>query len=78
MTEEHDAPADRGEERLPEGYPGWRRVHLLASWLVTGVGLAHLGVAAFTFDAWTAQAVVLVVALVAQVIAGRFTMPGPG
>jgi hypothetical protein len=135
MTDTHAESADPGEERLPEGYPGWRRMHLLASWLVTGIGLAHLGVAAFTFDGWTAratwfvgaglgvlvvgamnlahiglgpcrmptvrfvrivnaiyaifgiaallavpepQAVVLVVALAAQVVAGRATMPGPG
>ncbi len=126
----HDA-----EDVVPAGYAGWRRVHLTASWLVTGVGVAHCVVAWLLHDAWTAEAVwflgtglgivfvgtlnlahiglspcrmptvrfvhwvnvfyalfaiaalwavpepqtvVLVITLVAQVVAGRITLPGPG
>jgi len=135
MTEHDDAHGLDVDAPLPTGYPGWRRVHLLASWLVVGVGLAHCLVTAFAFRAWSPnaawflgaglgvllvgllnlvhvghspcrmpttrfvrlvnvafavfgvavmfavpepQAVVLVVALGAQVQAGRITIPGPG
>jgi hypothetical protein len=44
-------------ESLPPGYRAWRRIHLLASWSVTAIGLAHSVVTAFAFDAWTAGAV---------------------
>jgi hypothetical protein len=134
MTEHHDAQDADSEEPLPAGYPGWRRVHVLASWMVAGVGAAHCVVTAFAFRTWSPdtvwflgaglgvllvgllnlvhigvgpchmptvrfvrlanlvfavfsvaallavpepQTVVLVVALAAQVWAGRVTMPGP-
>lgn len=42
---------------LPPGYPIWRRLHLVASWMVTVIGLAHCVVTAFAYDAWTERAV---------------------
>lgn len=45
------------DEALPPGYPTWRRLHLLASWTVTGVGLAHCAVTVFAFHAWNERAV---------------------
>lgn len=44
-------------EALPPGYPTWRRLHLLASWSVTVVGLAHCVVTVFAFRAWNQRAV---------------------
>ncbi len=126
-----DPPADTP---IPAPYPGWRRLHLLASWLVVAIAIAHTIVAALTFRTWSPdavwflgtglailligtmnlthiglepcrmptvrfvraanilfalfglasllavpepQTVVLVIALVAQVLAGRITLPGP-
>lgn len=70
--EHHDEPPF--EETLPEGYAGWRRVHLLASWICTGVGLAHLGVAAFSFDSWTARAVWFVGAGLGVLVVGTLNL----
>ena len=135
MTDYDDSHEPEVDAPLPEGYPGWRRVHLLAAWMVVGVGLAHRLVTAFAFRTWSPDAawflgaglgvlvvgllnvvhigsrpcrmptvrfvravnvafaafgvatmfavpeppaVVLVVALGAQVLAGRVTIPGPG
>jgi hypothetical protein len=57
MTDHDDAHGLEPDEALPEGYAGWRRVHVLASWLVIGVGAAHGIVTAFTFRAWSPEAV---------------------
>lgn len=135
MTDHDDTHEREVDAPLPAGYPGWRRVHLLASWIVVGVGLAHSVVTAFAFRTWSPDAVwflgaglgvlvvgllnvvhigsspcrmpsvrlvrvvnvvffafgvatlaavpeppavVLVVALGAQLLAGRVTIPGPG
>ncbi len=45
------------QEALPPAYATWRRIHLLASWTVTLIGIAHCVVTAFAFGAWTDRAV---------------------
>jgi hypothetical protein len=68
-----DSP-DQEEFDLPAGYPGWRRVHLLASWIVTGVGVAHLAVAALSYDAWTARALWFVGAGLGVLVVGAMNL----
>lgn len=45
------------QEALPPGFRTWRRVHLVASWAVTVIGLAHGVVTAFAFPTWNEAAV---------------------
>jgi hypothetical protein len=56
MPEEHAHPG-REEIILPPAYPPWRRLHLLASWVVTAIGIAHCVMTAFAFRAWNDRAV---------------------
>ena len=41
---------------LPGGYSAWRRAHLLASWTVVLLGLAHCALGFLTLDEWNPDA----------------------
>jgi hypothetical protein len=56
MTDHDDAHEQDCDAPLPPSYPGWRRVHLLASWAVVGIGLAHCLFTAFAFRTWSPDA----------------------
>ena len=54
---DQDVHSTLEQEALTPGYPTWRRLHLVASWTVTVIGLAHCVVTAFAYDSWTERAV---------------------